>query len=244
MDAERINRNGLSERRGQGMLMIYHDPASPDGRGCYRRTEGTTGGLIEGTVAIEREVMESVEVAEEDEEKMSYFRWQKENENGVTVEELSRDFAASGLSPGSSPSSKFRAALPGRSPRWPHTYHHRSMFSFPALCRSATSTTSATSKASTVTHFCLRVDAPDAFAPRTPSPATGQYHLTSTIIQPINQCDTSLPPLDYRSNRDAPLDAPDVALLTGWYLFIFNRILKKKKMKEKTETKKKTNHLD
>lgn len=224
MEAERTNRNGLSERRGQKILIIHHDPASPDGGGCHRKTEGATGELTEGIIIIERE---SVEEAEEDEEeKISYFRWQKENENGVTVEELSRDFAASGLSPGSSPSSKFRAALPGRSPRWPHTYHHRSMFSFPALCRSATSTTSATSKASTVTHFCLRVDAADASVPRVPVPATGHHRLTSAIIQAKGQCDTSLRSLDYRSHHSPPTGAPDVAHLIGPYTFVFNFLFK------------------
>ena len=57
--------------------------------------------------------------------------------NLATVEEVSRDFAASSPSPGS----KFRAPLPGQSPRWRRGRRgHDAIFSFPCSC-SATSVT-------------------------------------------------------------------------------------------------------
>ena len=51
----------------------------------------------------------------------------------ATVQELRRDVPADSST---SPSSNFRASLPGFSPRWPHTYHHgavSSIFSFDSL---------------------------------------------------------------------------------------------------------------
>ena len=153
MDTGKQQCSTLSERRGLGLMTLnqrYCDSARWERKdeGATGETTGPANGAVirsgagastgsSGGQGIRQSVLQ----------KVSYFRWRQLQDGGgvgdvasvagaVTVEEISRDCPASSQSPGSSPGSKNRAWLPGLSPRWPHTYHHESIFNFPSLSSS------------------------------------------------------------------------------------------------------------
>ncbi|XP_032783491.2 LOW QUALITY PROTEIN: uncharacterized protein LOC116921335 [Daphnia magna] len=131
-------RHRLSERRGLGSLTLNQDGVSKlesTANFCTGKLTRFAGaGIDDGA----RNYLPLVSKRK----KVSHFRSMQQQDGAetdvVTVEELSRDCPPAGLSPASSPSSKYRA-LPGCSPRWPHTYHHGTIFSFPSLPSSSVS---------------------------------------------------------------------------------------------------------
>ncbi|XP_046648556.1 uncharacterized protein LOC124338515 isoform X2 [Daphnia pulicaria] len=127
--------NRLSERRGLGSLTLNQE--------SVLKLESAAS--QEYAECVINEKAGNYPVVSSKRKKMSYFRSVQQQDGAeisdVTVEELSRDCPPAGLSPASSPSSKYRA-LPGCSPRWPHTYHHGTIFSFPSLPSSVSSSTS------------------------------------------------------------------------------------------------------
>lgn len=131
--AKPINR--LSERRGLGSLTlqgesIQEENTLPNEKKHNLKKKSCLGGSRKNFLIIS-------------EDDASHFRSNRLQDGAetsiVTVEELSRDCPPAGISPASSPSSKYRASLPGCSPRYPHNYHHRTIFSFPSLPSSSVS---------------------------------------------------------------------------------------------------------
>ena len=147
--------NRISQRRGLGSLtLVNHQESmlvSESGTTCTNRLDGNREASCWLAEAVVEERNQPAVSSKR--EKMSYFRSMQQHgtTDVVTVEELSRDCPPAGLSPASSPSSKYRASLPGCSPRWPHTYHHGTIFSFPSL-PSPSSSSSSSSVSSSASH--------------------------------------------------------------------------------------------
>lgn len=128
--------NRLSERRGLGSFTLNQEDTILSETSTLHNRAQETGTAKEEVNQERKKLQRNPKGVSLETEKMSYFRSIQQQDGAkndvVTVEELSRDCPPAGLSPASSPSSKYRASLPGCSPRWPHTYHDETIFSFPS----------------------------------------------------------------------------------------------------------------
>lgn len=166
------HKDRLSQRRGLGLLTIDHHqdqlPGEPvedeeqllvDGRDG-RRDGVRSSSRKDGVVAV---------VSRE--------------EGTVTVRELRRDQPFDSASP--SPSSKFRTALPGCSPRWP-TQHGGSIFSFPSSFSSSASSVSAASPSYPRRRLLYPFFGRSRWFP------AASYHLPAVAEQPVGDASARL----------------------------------------------------